>query len=513
MDSESVICALEMPIGTSTERLQEELQKLTDFIVSEERFPEIVNVQTIAGRQYDVTGAGSVGFDDQSHLGQLIVEICPAEERTRSSKALVNALRDFSSSQLTGVNSVKWEAMNGGPGGNDIEISVSGVDDDQLPKAIADIKEIAGMLQGVYDLDDNLDIGKKELRLTLRDSAASAGVTVASLGAHVRGALFGQEAKRISRNREDVRIMVRYQESFRESNWNVESMWIPGRVASNPMNANAALSASMNNGSPASGSDEDMSQARKWIPIRELAEINRGIGYSTISRYQQTRSAKVTGAVDDAVVPSTSSVVDAIRAKVAAEVLPKYPGIDIQYLGQAEEMRKSFSSLQIAFPIALLIIYGMLAGLFRSYTQPLVVMSAIPFDFLGAVIGHWITGETFTILSAIGLVALAGILVNDSLVLVDFINRRVQDGLSPFDASVDGAKKRLRAILLTTLTTAAGLMPLMFETSFQAKFLVPMAVTLTFGLLFATGLTLVLVPCLNLILEDLEALVYRRNSN
>ncbi len=513
MDSESVICALEMPIGTSTERLQEELQKLTDFIVSEERFPEIVNVQTIAGRQYDVTGAGSVGFDDQSHLGQLIVEICPAEERTRSSKALVNALRDFSSSQLTGVNSVKWEAMNGGPGGNDIEISVSGVDDDQLPKAIADIKEIAGMLQGVYDLDDNLDIGKKELRLTLRDSAASAGVTVASLGAHVRGALFGQEAKRISRNREDVRIMVRYPESFRESNWNVESMWIPGRVASNPMNANAALSASMNNGSPASGSDEDMSQARKWIPIRELAEINRGIGYSTISRYQQTRSAKVTGAVDYAVVPSTSSVVDAIRAKVAAEVLPKYPGIDIQYLGQAEEMRKSFSSLQIAFPIALLIIYGMLAGLFRSYTQPLVVMSAIPFGFLGAVIGHWITGETFTILSAIGLVALAGILVNDSLVLVDFINRRVQDGLSPFDASVDGAKKRLRAILLTTLTTAAGLMPLMFETSFQAKFLVPMAVTLTFGLLFATGLTLVLVPCLNLIREDLEALVYRRNSN
>ncbi len=153
--------------------------------------------------------------------------------------------------------------------------------------------------------------------------------------------------------------------------------------------------------------------------------------------------------------------------------------------------------------MAFLIIYGMLAGLFRSYTQPLVVMAAIPFGFIGAVLGHWITGETFTILSAIGMVALAGILVNDSLVLIDFINNRVRSGLPVFEASVDGARKRLRAILLTTLTTAAGLMPLMFETSLQAKFLIPMAVTLTFGLLFATVLTLIVVPALNMIREDI----------
>lgn len=484
MDSESVICALEMPIGTSTERLKQELQTLTDFIVDKDRFPEIVNVQTIAGRQYDVTGAGSVGFDDQSHLGQLIVEICPAEERNRSSKELVTALREFSNTKLTGINSVRWEAMNGGPGGNDIEISLSGIPNKDLPNAVEDLKSIAAKLDGVYDLDDNLDIGKRELRLSLRDSAASTGVTVGGLGMHVRGALFGQEARRITRNREDVRIMVRYPESFRENAWNVETMWIPARTAA------------VNAGSP-----EGM-QARKWIPIRELADIEMGIGYSTITRNQQTRSATVLGAVDDTRVPSTGSVIEKIRERADVELVAKYPGIDIQYLGKAEEMRKSFSSLQMAFPIAMLIIYGMLAGLFRSYTQPLVVMSAIPFGFLGAVIGHWIVGETFTILSAIGLVALAGILVNDSLVLVDFINKRVADGLDPFEASVDGAKKRLRAILLTTLTTASGLIPLMFETSFQAKFLIPMAVTLTFGLLFATLLTLVLVPCLNLVRED-----------
>lgn len=198
---------------------------------------------------------------------------------------------------------------------------------------------------------------------------------------------------------------------------------------------------------------------------------------------------------------------EAIQAKIEADVIPKYPGVAIQYLGQAEEIGKSFAGLKMAFPVALLIIFGMLAGLFRSYTQPLVVMSAIPFGFLGAVLGHLMTGETFTMLSAIGLVALAGILVNDSLVLVDFINRRVADGMNHFEASIDGAKKRLRAILLTTLTTASGLIPLMFETSFQAKFLIPMAVTLTFGLVFATGLTLVLVPCLNLIREDILGLL------
>jgi multidrug efflux pump subunit AcrB len=488
MDSESLICALEMPIGTSTERLQEELQALTDFIVDKERFPEIVNVQTIAGRQYDVTGAGSVGFDDQSHLGQLIVEICPADERTRSSKELVTRLREFSETQLSGVNSVRWEAMNGGPGGNDIEISVSGVANQDLPRVVEDLKQVAGTINGVYDLDDNLDIGKKELTLRLRDTAAATGVTVGSLGMHVRGALFGQEARRITRNREDVRIMVRYPESFRDSTWNVESMWIPSGVPTG-MTMNADGTAGR--------------VARKWIPIEEVADVEMGIGYSTITRYQQTRSATMTGAVDDAVVPSTSSVIDRIRAQVTEQIVPKYPNIDVQYLGQAEEMRKSFSSLKMAFPIALLIIFGMLAGLFKSYTQPLVVMSAIPFGFLGAVIGHWVTGETFTILSAIGLVALAGILVNDSLVLVDFINKRVEAGLSPYEASIDGAKKRLRAILLTTLTTASGLIPLMFETSFQAKFLIPMAVTLTFGLLFATVLTLVLVPCLNLIREDI----------
>ena len=482
MDSESLICALEMPIGTSTERLKEELEKLTDFVVDPDLHPEVVNVQTIAGRQYDVTGAGSIGFDDQSHLGQLVVEICPAEERSKSSAQLVNELREFSNTKLTGINSVRWVAMNGGPGGNDIEVSVSGIANETLPLVLNDIKQIAGRIKGVYDLDDNMDLGKKELKLSVKDTAAATGITVGSLGTHVRAAVFGQEARRITRNREDVKIMVRYPKQFRENSWNIDSMWLPGRR------------------NPTTGE-------RKWVPISEVANLDMGIGYSTITRYQQTRSAKVIGSVDDATPGGRSGVMASIQQQIESDILPKYPGVEIQYLGQTEEVGKSFSSLKLAFPVALIVIYGMLAGLFRSYTQPLVVMSAIPFGFLGAVVGHLVTGETFTMLSAIGLVALAGILVNDSLVLVDFINRRVADGMGHFEASIDGAKKRLRAILLTTLTTASGLIPLMFETSFQAKFLIPMAVTLTFGLVFATGLTLVLVPCLNMIRQDVLGFV------
>jgi hydrophobic/amphiphilic exporter-1 (mainly G- bacteria), HAE1 family len=476
MDSETLICALEMPIGTTADRLKQELNKLNQFILDKDRFPEIVNLQTIAGRQYDVTGAGSVGFEDQSHLGQIVVEVCPADERTRSSNDLLVDLREFSRDGLAGVNSVRWMAMSGGPAGNDIEINVAGLSDSQLPNAIDDIRAIVGGITGVYDLDDSLDLGKKEMQLRLRDSATPTGITVGSLGAHVRGALFGQEARRISRNREDVRIMVRYPEAFRSDAWNIESMWIP---TSGPTGV------------------------RNWIPLGEVAEVTPTVGYSTISRYQQTRSARIFGSVDDAVVPSTTVVLADIRKKINEQIVPKYAGITISYLGQAEETAKSFASLMFAFPVAILVIYGLLAGLFRSYTQPLVVMAAIPFGFIGAVIGHLVVGETFTILSAIGLVALAGILVNDSLVLVDFINKRIREGMSPFDASVDGSKARLRAILLTTLTTASGLTPLMFETSMQAKFLIPMAVTLTFGLLFSTVLTLVVVPALNLIRIDI----------
>ena len=500
MDSETLICNLDMPVGTTADKLREQMEQLDEFIVNPKNFPEVSNVQSFVARQVDVAGEGAVGSSDQSHLGQLIIELVPADKRDKSSMQLLSEFRAFCMTELRGLNSVKWQEMNGGPGGNDLEIRVTGKNFDDLALATKEVKETLVKYAGVFDLDDNRDLGKREVQLRLRAAAEPTGISVTGLGMHVRGALYGQEARRLTRNREDVKIMVRYPESFREDVYNVEDMWVPAM-------------------SPVAGS------GIKWVPLREVAELTEGDAYTSINRSRQQRSLTVFGSVDRAEsepanvlrqfrvgpqLPTQLAIglglagIEYKPKSDAQRIMDKYPGVTIEYLGQAEEIRKSFSSLGIAFPVAMLLIYTMLAGLFKSYTQPLVVMSAIPFGLLGAVIGHWITGEPMTILSWIGMVALTGILVNDSLVLVDFINKRIEGGMAVFEASVQGAKLRLRAILLTTLTTAAGLTPLMFETSFQAKFLIPMAVTLTFGLIFATALTLVIVPTLNLIVYDIK---------
>lgn len=489
LDSETLICALEMPVGTTADQTKARLQKLSEYVVAT---PEVVNVQTFVALQIDLGGDGAGVEVNQPHLGQLIVELRPADERDqdgqRSSDELMADFRNFSREQLAGVNSVTWEGMNGGPGGKDIMIRITGKEFDQLVEVAERLKTELSGYEGVEGLDDDHDEGKREIRLRLRESARPTGITVGALGHHVRSAMYGHEAKRITRNREDVKIMVRYPERFRKDVYHLESMWIP------------------------TGTTVD---GRGWVPLGEIAELTESDSYTAIHRSQQERSVTVLGDVGESA--SASEILAKINEKFENEISPQHPGVRIEFLGSAEEQQKAFTGLKLAFPVALLLIYMMLAGLFRSYIQPVVVMSAIPFGIQGAIIGHWVTGETFTILSGIGLIALTGIVVNDSLVLVDFINGRVRQGADYFEASVDGARLRLRAILLTTLTTVAGLAPLMFETSFQAKFLIPMAVTLTFGLSFATVLTLIIVPCLNMIFFDLRskalALVGRRDAD
>ncbi len=477
MDSETIMANLEMPVGTPADLVRDRLQTLSDEAV---KLPEVKNVQMIVARQYDLAGAGAVGTSDQSHLGQLIIELEPADEREtkglRSSTAVMQELREVSQ-KLPGINSVAWEELNGGPGGKDIELRISGNDFDEIIAVAEQLKAHLRNYTGVVDLDDNFDSGLREVRLKLRETAEPTGLTVGELGQQVRSAIYGREARRITRNREDVKIMVRYPEEFRKNLYHLDSMWIPVGL----------------------GPD------RHWVPLGEVAELTEARSYATIHRSQQQRSISVLGDVDHEVA-SSDDILSQVRAEFVPRMAQEHPGIRIEFLGSAEEQAKSFSSLKMALPVALLMIYTLLTGLFRSYVQPVVVMSAIPFGFLGAVVGHWVTGNPMTIMSMIGMVALTGILVNDSLVLVDFINTRIRAGRSELEASVEGAKLRLRAILLTTATTVAGLLPLMFETSFQAKFLIPMAVTLTFGLMFATALTLLIVPCLNMIFFDIRNL-------
>ena len=476
MDSETVICDIELPIGSPSDRVRTRVMEISEFV---KKAPEVVSVQAFVGIQVDVAGEGAVGFKNQSHLGQLVVELQESDTRERaggrSSNELLAVYREFTRT-LPEINAVRWLALNGGPGGKDVVVRISGAETEELVEVASLVREEVSSYQGVFDLDDDYDAGQREVQLRLFESARAGGGSVAALGSHVRSALYGREARRITRNHEDVRIMVRYPKSFRESVYNLESMWIPtGTVPGQ----------------------------RSWIPLRQIAELSETDGVTSLYRSQNSRAVTVYANVDDQ-QGNTSDILKGVQKKFDERILSDHPNVNIEFLGSFEEMRKSFAGLKLAFPVALLLIYMMLAGLFHSYGQPLVVMAAIPFGIQGAIIGHLLTNNPITILSLIGMVALSGILVNDSLVLVDFINTRVRKGVGHFEASVDGAKLRLRAILLTTLTTAAGLTPLMFETSFQAKFMIPMAVTLTFGLIFATALTLVIVPALNLIFLELR---------
>lgn len=478
MDSETLICALEMPVGTTSDQVRKRLNRLSNLANS---MPEVENVQAFVARQYDLTGAGATGVSDQSHLGQLVIELKPADARERagerSSMQLLTVFRK-ESNRLAGVNSVTWEAMSGGPGGKDIHIRITGAPHEELVEVSNEIKEELKKIKGVFDLDDNIDKGKREVEISMKPGSRMGDYDEMAVGGTIRAAIFGEESRRIVRNREDVKIMVRYPRRFRENVHQIEELWMPAR-----RNVDGTL---------------------EWAPIEPLVNLREGQSYSTIHRSQQSRAVTVFGEVDQESGTKTHEVLAQIRKVFNEKIRKEHPDVRLEFLGQAEEMSKAFGGLKIAFPIALLMIFMLLAGLFRSYFQPLVVMSAIPFGFLGAVIGHWVTDNPITILSLIGMVALTGIVVNDSLVLVDFINSRIRGGMSPFEASIQGAKLRLRAILLTTLTTVAGLTPLMFETSFQAKFLIPMAVTLTWGLAFATLLTLILVPTLNMIFFDLR---------
>ncbi|MEZ6046405.1 MAG: efflux RND transporter permease subunit [Planctomycetaceae bacterium] len=476
MDSETLICNLEMPIGSRTELVKEQVSKISQHVKTA---PEVVNVRMNIGRAYDIAGAGAVGLNDQSHIGQLVIELLPADAREakggRSSEELLQEFRQVSGN-LPGVNSVVWQALSGGPGGKAIEIKIASTNPEYLEPLSKRIKtELAGYA-GVFDIDDDYDQGKREAQIRLLEAARPAGITVTDLGNHVRSAIYGKEAKRFSRNREDIKIMVRYPEEFRNNIYNLETMYLP--TGTSYVN-------------------------RGWIPFSEVAQLEESESFTTLNRTNMKPSISVFADVNEQ--DGTANIADIIEEinKTFNNVLVnEFPGTELQFLGNYEERTKSFASLRIAFPVALLLIYLCLAALFRSYFQPLVVMMAIPFGFQGAIIGHWLTDNPFTMLSRIGCVALTGIIVNDSLVLVDFINARIRSGLSEIEATISGARLRLRAILLTTLTTVAGLTPLMFETSFQAVFLIPMAVTLTFGLVFATILTLIIVPAINMIYFD-----------
>jgi multidrug efflux pump subunit AcrB len=296
---------------------------------------------------------------------------------------------------------------------------------------------------------------------------------MSSLARQVRQAFYGDEVQRIQRGRDEVKVFLRYPKSERVSLNNLEQMNV--RVGNNVE-----------------------------VPLGQVAEGELSSGFSTITRTDRKRSINITADVD-LTEANANEILERFEKEQIIPLLNDYPNVSYSFEGEQREQRDTLGSLFKNFALALFVVYILLAIPFKSYLQPLIIMSAIPFGFTGAVIGHLIMGMNLAVLSIIGIVALSGVVVNDSLVMVDFINRyRREDNKSALDAALAAGPRRFRPIMLTSVTTFVGLFPLLIEKSVQAQFLVPMAISLAFGVLFATLITLLLVPTSYLVIEDMK---------
>ena len=471
MDSETLLVDLDMPVGTPVQRTKEAIAVIENACL---QTPEVETIWALIGAQIDADEHGTYATL-RSHLGQVIVELKTVEQRDRSSDEVIAQLRKETAG-IPGVNSLRYRAMQGGPAGREIEIEVTGQRMGDILAATESLKGKLAQYAGVYDLTDDYEEGQPELQIELLDSARPLGLTTRSLATEIRGAFYGLEARTLQREREDVDIRVRFPQSRRKHVYELESM----RVTT-PTGAS--------------------------VPFCEVARLVETRGTAAIHRIDQRRAVVVSADVDQQQNNSETIIADLQSAVVDLE--REHPGLRVRFTGNKRETTKSLASLRRDFLIALVVIYFMLAGLFKSYIQPLVVLTAVPFGLNGVIVGHWAMGYPLTILSMIGVVALTGIVVNDGLILVDFVNKERLSGKPVADSVISAGLRRLRPIILTSLTTILGLAPLMLETSFQARFLIPMAISISFGLLFATVLTLLVVPANYMIVHDLKSLVRR----
>ena len=395
---------------------------------------------------------------------------------------------------LTGEFAAKWRKKVGEiPGaeklnfesqmvvsGADVEIQLSHSNENELLAAIERFKEALGAYSGVSEVEDSYVLGKKEMQLTLRPDAATMGITEYDLASQVRFAFFGAEALRIQRGQNEVKVMVRYPEKDRQNLNILQKMRI-------------------------------RTPQGKMIPFNQAAYIEEGRGFSEINRTDRRRIVNVSAKVDNETANSTE-IIDDLKNGILKQLEAEYPGLGYDLEGQSRDMRESAQSLIQAFMFGLILIYGLLAIPFRSFFQPLIVMSAIPFGLVGAIIGHLLLGMNMSMISMFGIVALSGVVVNSSLVLIDFINKTRTTEKMSSEAVIEAGVRRFRPIIMTALTTFFGLTPMILATEIQAKFLVPMAVSLGFGVLFSTAITLIVVPTMYMILEDIKKYSAVRNG-
>ncbi|MFW5845745.1 MAG: efflux RND transporter permease subunit, partial [Planctomycetota bacterium] len=458
-----VRATVEMPNGTHRDVTWATMQRLADGIDSlRERYDGVDD-----GRP---PVFGHLGMTlTAADRGILVIELLSTDERGVDA-AVIKRQWLAEVGELPGVKSLDFRFQIG-PGGGETIMQLSGTDLERLQAASGALQERLAAFDGLVNIRDTLSDGKEEMVLRIRPEAEVLGLRLADLARQVRHAFHGAEAQRIQRGRDEVRVMVRYPDEQRHSLATLDDMRIraPDGTA---------------------------------VPFAAVAAVERAIGYPAIRREDRRRVVQITCDIDPATADS-GAITDTLAEEVLPSIERDFPGILASFGGSTRDLGQLQRELGVGFLLAFLTMWGLMAVSFRSYLQPLLVLSAIPFGIIGAIAGHGLLGYQLNLLSLMGIIALAGVVVNDALVLIDAVNRERDEGRALVPALIAGGRRRFRAILLTTLTTFLGLMPLMLETSLQARFLIPMAISLAFGVVFATVITLVLVPTLYLMLDDL----------
>jgi len=454
---------LEMEAGSSSSERDRVLGILESHLLD-------MNDEYVAENPDTLPMIRHIGVFTRSDTSAIIfVEMPQSEDRPFDGEEISNRWRERAG-EFAGVKELTFidaEHLGGGP---PLSFRLSGSNYEALEAAAAELELKLAEYEGVFDIRNTSTSGGEEIRLAIKPEAEALGLSMSSLGRQVRQAFYGEEAQRIQRGKDELKVMVRYPPEERRSVADLRNMRIR-----------------------TPDGDE--------VPFDSVAEMTFGTGYSSIARLDRERTITVSADRDPTIVES-AEVVKEITEEYIPELLSKHPGVGYGLEGASQEEVNLIRNLSVASIAALFLIYALIAIPLHSYSQPLIIMSVIPFGLIGAVVGHIVMGMTISMFSLFGLVALAGVVVNDSLIMIDFINKAREEGTPIRQAVVQSGTLRFRAIILTSFTTAAGLMPIMTEGSLQAQFVIPMAVSLSFGIIFATAITLFLIPCLYMLQED-----------
>ncbi len=466
--SDWVVAEVELKEGIA---FQDTLDRLQQVEAAAIRTKQAYNSRESLNRDGPVVGLiNSVGKDNQidvwMELGNTDVNIAEVSEYWREQIGDLGEVEDFTLDYTIRDDDEPIRLVLASPSVDDLQ-SVA----DELRATLLSYP-------GVYNVNDSLQAPREEIELDLKPAAENLGITLADLAQQVRRAFYGAEAQRIPRTREDVKVMVRYPEQERVSIDNLNEMRI-------------------------------RTPDGREVPFEAVAEVRFVSGYQTIERLNRKRTLEVTAEVQEGKA-SPRSIVDEVLARDLPRWRTLYPGLTMALDGELQEQQEFSAALLKYMGLSMLIIYGLMAIPFRSYWQPVLILTAIPFGIMGAIWGHIIMGREISMFSLMGVLACAGVVVNDNLVLIDRINQLRDQGLSVMESLLQGGQDRFRPIILTSLTTFIGLLPIMSETSVQAQFLIPMVISLAFGVLFATAVTLVLVPALYLFGEQFQDRFLRR---